>query len=133
MSRSSVTSSTVPSRVGTVAGHVLSRSAPSDADFGGPSLDLSTEARSAPTVKVNRVIGRVPGRRLYRNHVISATMSSSRRPASQTLSGFAGASLMRILRSVLARTSARVPVFTQSRSGRRSRLTLVVQILLEPL
>ena len=58
-------------------------------------------------------------------------MSSSRKPASQALSGFASASLMRILRSVFARTSARMPVLTQSRSGRRSRLTFVVQILLE--
>ena len=32
----------------------------------------------------------------------------------------------------LARASVHLPVVTQSRSGRRSRLTLVVQILLEP-
>ena len=51
MSRLAVTWSTVPSRVGTVAGQIRSRSAPSDADFGGPSLDWSTEARKAPTVK----------------------------------------------------------------------------------
>ena len=34
-----LTASTVPSREGTVAGHVRSRSAPSEADFGGPRVE----------------------------------------------------------------------------------------------
>ena len=75
-----MTSSTVPSRVGTVARHVLSRSAPSDADFGGPSLDLSTEARNAPTVKYTPRHRLGLDRGLVSKQAIRATMSSSRRP-----------------------------------------------------
>src|SRR5258708_27476806 len=63
---------------------------------------------------------------------MNAAKSSLRMPAFQRRSGLSGASLIRILRSDLARTSTRVPVRTQKRSGERRRFTVVSTIASQP-
>jgi hypothetical protein len=113
------------------AGQVLSRSAPSEADFGGPSADVPTESRNARTVKKTASsAARCPS--ASSKMAMKAAKSSSRSPASHVRAGLVGASLILILRSDFARTSIRSPVLTQSTSGSRRRLTFVIQILLDP-
>jgi hypothetical protein len=122
---------TVPSQDGMIAGQVRSRSAPSEADFRGPSFDASTDSRKEPIVKKtasSAARSPVSVSRIAMN----AARSPSRNPVSHLRAVLSGASLILILRSDFARTSSRIPVLTQSTSGRRSRFTFVIQILLDP-
>src|SRR4051794_34568162 len=111
-------------------GHVRSRSAPSDADLGGPRAELPSVFRRSPKLK-NTPSAAGRGVPLSSKQAMNAAKSSSRMPLFQRRSRFEGASLIRIFKSDFARTSMRVPVRMHKRSGRRSRLTFVDQILFD--